>query len=84
MLGHFRHEVGHYYQWILVEQTDWIDECREIFGDERASYSDAIDRHYREGAPRVGKPRTSPSTRRCTRGRTSPSRSPTISTSPTR
>jgi hypothetical protein len=51
MLGHFRHEVGHYYQWILVEQTDWIDECRELFGDERASYSEAIDRHYREGAP---------------------------------
>ena len=51
MLGHFRHEVGHYYQWILVEQTDWIDECRELFGDERASYSDAMNRHYREGAP---------------------------------
>ena len=51
MLGHFRHEVGHYYEWILVEQTGWIDECRELFGDERASYSDAIDRHYREGAP---------------------------------
>ena len=51
MLGHFRHEVGHYYQWILVEQTDWIDECRELFGDERASYSDALDRHYDSGAP---------------------------------
>jgi len=52
MLGHFRHEVGHYYQWILVEQTDWIDECRTVFGDERASYRDAIARHYRTGAPR--------------------------------
>ncbi len=51
MLGHFRHEVGHSYQWVLVEQTDWIDECRSLFGDERASYSDALDRHYREGAP---------------------------------
>jgi hypothetical protein len=54
MLGHFRHEVGHYYQWILIEQPEpspWIDECRELFGDERASYSDAIDRHYRFGAP---------------------------------
>ena len=48
MLGHFRHEVGHYYQNLLV--TDW-DECRALFGDERASYSDAIDRHYRTGAP---------------------------------
>ena len=51
MLGHFRHEVGHYYQWILVEQTDWIEECRGLFGDERASYADALERHYHEGAP---------------------------------
>ena len=51
MLGHFRHEVGHYYQWVLVEQTGWIDECRELFGDERVSYSDAITRHYNIGAP---------------------------------
>ncbi|WP_029287698.1 putative zinc-binding metallopeptidase [Cellulomonas sp. HZM] len=51
MLGHFRHEVGHYFEWVLVEQTAWIDECRELFGDERASYRDAIARHYREGAP---------------------------------
>lgn len=51
MLGHFRHEVGHYYQWVLVEQTNWIHECRELFGDERASYSDALQRHYASGAP---------------------------------
>ncbi|UZN02865.1 zinc-binding metallopeptidase family protein [Cellulomonas sp. S1-8] len=52
MLGHFRHEVGHYYQWVLVEQTDWIAECRTLLGDERTSYSDAVARHYRTGAPR--------------------------------
>lgn len=51
MLGHLRHESGHYYQWILVEQTGWIEECRGLFGDERASYADAIARHYRDGAP---------------------------------
>jgi hypothetical protein len=51
MLGHFRHEVGHYYQWVLVEQTEWIDECRELFGDERASYAEALERHYQSGAP---------------------------------
>ncbi|TNU74701.1 hypothetical protein FH969_07670 [Miniimonas arenae] len=51
MLGHFRHESGHYYQRVLVETTDWIGECRELFGDERASYADAISRHYSEGAP---------------------------------
>ena len=32
-----------------------IDECREIFGDEHASYSDAIDRHYRLGARRTAR-----------------------------
>ena len=48
LLGHFRHEIGHYYQNVLV--TDW-DECRALFGDERADYQAAIDRHYENGPP---------------------------------
>lgn len=51
MLGHFRHESGHYYEWQLVEQTSRIDEARELFGDERADYQSEIDRHYEEGPP---------------------------------
>lgn len=55
MLGHFRHEVGHYYQNTLVETgsgaTRYLAEYRELFGDEQTSYSDAIARHYRTGAP---------------------------------
>ncbi|OBF03676.1 hypothetical protein A5730_21420 [Mycobacterium sp. ACS4054] len=55
MLGHFRHEVGHYYQSILVEREPgagrYLDECREIFGDERADYQSEIARHYKLGAP---------------------------------
>lgn len=55
MLGHFRHEVGHYYQNILVESGSgadrYLDECRGLFGDERAGYSDSIARHYKFGAP---------------------------------
>ena len=55
MLGHFRHEVGHYYQHVLVESGSgadrYLDDCRRLFGDERASYSDAISRHYKFGAP---------------------------------
>ncbi len=54
MLGHFRHEVGHYYEWVLVESAgddDLLARCRALFGDERASYADALDRHYRVGAP---------------------------------
>lgn len=53
MLGHFRHEVGHYYQWQLVERPGGalLEECRALFGDERSSYAEAIKRHYRDGAP---------------------------------
>jgi hypothetical protein len=54
MLGHFRHEVGHYYQNLLVETgpgVRYLDECRELFGDERADYQAAIARHYQFGAP---------------------------------
>lgn len=50
MLGHFRHEVGHYYEWQLV-RGDRIAECRALFGDETVPYSEAIDRHYAEGPP---------------------------------
>jgi hypothetical protein len=51
MLGHFRHEIGHYYQWVLVTSDEQWAACRALFGDERASYQEAIQRHYREGAP---------------------------------
>lgn len=51
MLGHLRHEVGHYYQNVLItDETTWA-RCRELFGDERAGYQDAIARHYEFGAP---------------------------------
>ncbi|CAN5567063.1 putative zinc-binding metallopeptidase [soil metagenome] len=51
MLGHFRHEVGHYYEQVLASDEPWLSGTRELFGDETASYSDAIDRHYTFGAP---------------------------------
>ncbi len=51
MLGHLRHEVGHYYQNVLLTDDPAWATCRELFGDERASYSDAIKRHYSLGAP---------------------------------
>jgi hypothetical protein len=55
MLGHFRHEVGHYYQHVLVETgsgaNKYLADCRALFGDERASYPDAIARHYEFGPP---------------------------------
>ena len=51
MLGHFRHEVGHYYQQVLAGSDPVLTECRALFGDERASYTEALDRHYVFGAP---------------------------------
>ena len=55
ILGHFRHEVGHYYQSILVESDSgasrYLHEWRELFGDERADYQAELARHYTVGAP---------------------------------
>ncbi len=50
LLGHFRHEVGHYYEWQLV-RGDAIARCAELFGDENADYAEAMQRHYSQGPP---------------------------------
>ncbi|WP_430418821.1 zinc-binding metallopeptidase family protein [Methylibium petroleiphilum] len=49
LLGHFRHEVGHYYWDRLVDGTPWLDGYRELFGDERDDYAAALQRHYANG-----------------------------------
>lgn len=46
VLGHLRHEVGHYYWPSLVETPGLLDEFRSVFGDERTSYEDALQSHY--------------------------------------
>ena len=46
VLGHFRHEIGHFYWPILVNRPDLLDECRDLFGDDRADYGEAMQRHY--------------------------------------
>jgi len=50
LLGHFRHEVGHYYWLALIERTDWLERFRDAFGDERQDYDAALHRNYVEGA----------------------------------
>jgi hypothetical protein len=50
LLGHFRHEIGHYYFSVLVDDAA-LDRFRELFGDPFADYQAALDRHYSEGAP---------------------------------
>ncbi len=49
VLGHMRHEVGHYYWERLVSRSHWIEPFRRLFGDERQSYTDALQRHYAQG-----------------------------------
>jgi hypothetical protein len=52
LLGHFRHEIGHYYYYRLVEPSPkYPARFRELFGDPDADYQQALDRHYNEGAP---------------------------------
>jgi len=52
LLGHIRHEIGHFYWSRLIAQgEESVRRFRERFGDERADYSAALQRHYAEGAP---------------------------------
>lgn len=51
LLGHFRHEVGHYFWDVLVQQGGKLDECRAVFGDDTLDYGQALQRHYAEGPP---------------------------------
>lgn len=51
LLGHFRHESGHYYWDRLVRDRDRLTAFRELFGDERADYQAALRRNYEQGAP---------------------------------
>lgn len=51
LLGHFRHEIGHWYWDMLVADQPVIDEFRAIFGDERADYGEALAANYRDGPP---------------------------------
>ncbi|WP_405610472.1 putative zinc-binding metallopeptidase [Polaribacter sp. Asnod1-A03] len=49
LLGHFRHEIGHYY-WPLLFKENNIKKFRSLFGDERLDYGVALENHYKNGA----------------------------------
>lgn len=51
LLGHFRHEIGHHYWDLLVDGTPHLDQFRQLFGDERADYGQALQHYYANGAP---------------------------------
>jgi hypothetical protein len=46
LLGHLRHEIGHWYWEVLVDRSGHLDEFRARFGDERADYAQALRAHY--------------------------------------
>ena len=48
VLGHFRHEIGHYYWDRLIDNTNNINGFRKIFGDERVDYAEALEKYYKE------------------------------------
>jgi len=51
LLGHLRHEVGHYYWDRLVAGTPWLEGFHQLFGDEAQDYAAALQRNYDKGPP---------------------------------
>jgi hypothetical protein len=51
LLGHFRHEIAHYYWNRLVSARPALDDFRQLFGDEQQDYGAALQRYYASGPP---------------------------------
>jgi hypothetical protein len=51
LLGHFRHEIGHYYWDRLIANSNSQAAFVELFGDPEQDYADSLQRHYSEGPP---------------------------------
>lgn len=51
LLGHFRHEIGHYYWDRLIQNSPRLDPFRGLFGDERKEYALSLQEYYRQGPP---------------------------------
>jgi len=51
LIGHFRHEIGHFY-WDVLVKGRREDQCKAVFGDHtRVSYADALNSYYQSGPP---------------------------------
>jgi hypothetical protein len=50
LLGHFRHEMGHFYWMTLRDQADELIAFRQLFGDERLDYRATLQNFYNHGA----------------------------------
>lgn len=51
LLGHLRHEVGHYYWDRLIAGSPGLEDFRKLFGDEQQDYAAALQRNYQQGPP---------------------------------
>lgn len=51
ILGHFRHESGHYFWELLIQGSPWHEEFRQLFGDESVDYTAALQQNYADGPP---------------------------------
>lgn len=46
LIGHLRHECGHFFWDLLVKDTPNLERFRILFGDEREDYGEALQRYY--------------------------------------
>ncbi len=51
LVGHLRHEVGHYYWGRLISDSRWLEPCRALFGDETQDYAHCLTQYYKNGPP---------------------------------
>jgi len=49
VLGHFRHESGHYYWQRLISNSPQLSQFRALFGDETQDYQTALKSYYKQG-----------------------------------
>ncbi|MFS4466824.1 putative zinc-binding metallopeptidase [Maribacter sp. 2210JD10-5] len=52
LIGHLRHEVGHYFwEQLIAKDQSALRSFRDFFGNEEANYGDALKAYYKNGAP---------------------------------
>ncbi len=50
LIGHLRHEVGHYFwERLIKDDTAILAQFRSAFGDESANYSESLQKYYENG-----------------------------------
>lgn len=53
LLGHFRHEIGHFFWYELIENSNYLNQFRELFGDETIDYEQALKVYYHNHTHKV-------------------------------